>query len=391
MKKLSYEYVWIINGWEGYGISSITKTLAHLLIKDKKSLLFISISEGSLVESLKEAGFTIQCLNLNSVNLFKESIIYTISELFQNLKKISNIFNELKSCLKYVDYKILIYGSPNLTLFVSLIKSKDITKIYLMPNVIGDGYTFNINKVFYRCAFRYGKINIFANSQYTASTIASKKVRPHILYLGVETNKFDPFNETQERANFNISNKDIVFGIFARFRFTKAQDLIIEAFYQLIEETSLSNLKLLLVGFKSKDAYYQKCLRLVQTYKIEDKVIMLPETKNIVSYFSLVDVIINSRRDAEPFGLTIIEAMLMQKPVIALDLGGPSETIINGETGWLVPTPCKESFLAGMHQSIIMRDQWANMGINGRKHALINFSTETFYNNFQKIVDEIQK
>src|SRR5690606_1639192 len=111
---------------------------------------------------------------------------------------------------------------------------------------------------------------------------------------------------------------------------------------------------------------------------------------NIEDYYSLVDVMVNSRRDAEPFGLTVVEAMLMMKPLIALKLGGPSETIIDGVTGWLIEESTPEAYFLGMVAAFEKRNQWSQIGKNGRKHALNNFTSEIFYDNLLTILNNIQ-
>ena len=63
----------------------------------------------------------------------------------------------------------------------------------------------------------------------------------------------------------------------------------------------------------------------------------------------------------EPFGVTPIESMLCGIPVLTYNKEGPSETVINGETGWLVNT--KEEFVQKAYQLWISSDP----GIDPRK------------------------
>ena len=70
---------------------------------------------------------------------------------------------------------------------------------------------------------------------------------------------------------------------------------------------------------------------------------------------------------------TIIEAMMMQKPVIATNIRGSREEVIDGVTGFLVP-PKNVYALEKALEKLILDDELRNkMGIDGRKKALIQY------------------
>ena len=70
---------------------------------------------------------------------------------------------------------------------------------------------------------------------------------------------------------------------------------------------------------------------------------------------------------AEPFGLVIIEAMALGKPVIAAGDGGPVEIVGDGETGLLFEPGNSESLAAAMKQLLTDADLRKRMGLAGRK------------------------
>jgi glycosyltransferase involved in cell wall biosynthesis len=53
--------------------------------------------------------------------------------------------------------------------------------------------------------------------------------------------------------------------------------------------------------------------------------------------YMLTDVVVSASTDPEAFGRIIPEAQALGRPVIATNHGGALETVIQGETGWLVP------------------------------------------------------
>ena len=80
---------------------------------------------------------------------------------------------------------------------------------------------------------------------------------------------------------------------------------------------------------------------------------------------------------AEHFGLVPLEAMAAARPVIAVNRGGPTETIVHGETGWLAD-PRPEAFADAL--AAVLRDAGAarRMGEAGWAHVRQHFSRRAF-------------
>jgi alpha-1,3/alpha-1,6-mannosyltransferase len=80
---------------------------------------------------------------------------------------------------------------------------------------------------------------------------------------------------------------------------------------------------------------------------------------------------------AEHFGLVPLEAMAAARPVIAVNRGGPTETIVHGETGWLAD-PRPEAFADAL--AAVLRDAGAarRMGEAGWAHVRRHFSRRAF-------------
>ena len=68
---------------------------------------------------------------------------------------------------------------------------------------------------------------------------------------------------------------------------------------------------------------------------------------------------------AEPFGLVLLEAMALSRPVVATRAGGPAEIVVDGETGFLV-APSSPDALAGAMQTLLTNPPLsARMGEGG--------------------------
>ena len=91
--------------------------------------------------------------------------------------------------------------------------------------------------------------------------------------------------------------------------------------------------------------------------------------------------------DKEHFGIVPLEAMFAGTPVLAVNSGGPLETVLDGETGFLrEPTP--RAFGDALLSLIADPSQATKMGQNGRKHVEATFGTKRFENEWKILVEE---
>lgn len=83
-------------------------------------------------------------------------------------------------------------------------------------------------------------------------------------------------------------------------------------------------------------------------------------------------------RWAEPFGITVPEAMMLGVATIASDLGGLRDTLVDGETGLAVPAGDVKALAAALDRILGDRDLALRMGHAGRERALAEFSASIF-------------
>lgn len=83
-------------------------------------------------------------------------------------------------------------------------------------------------------------------------------------------------------------------------------------------------------------------------------------------------------RWAEPFGLVAVDAMMRGTAVVASACGGLTETVRDGENGFLVPPGCVDSLARGLSDLLQDRELAERMGRAGRQIGLMHF-TDTFF------------
>ncbi|MEH7308414.1 glycosyltransferase family 4 protein [Neobacillus drentensis] len=161
------------------------------------------------------------------------------------------------------------------------------------------------------------------------------------IYLGIDIEKYTLSKTIDLKTELGIDKDTILIGIIARFQKIKGQDIFVKSAKDFIQEQEVSGRKVcfILVGDNTfgdpMDAEFkQGIFDFVNNHKMTEKVVFLGERTDIPEILKSLDLLIVPSRN-ESFGMVIIEAMASGCPVIASNCDGPSEIIIENETGLL--------------------------------------------------------
>lgn len=92
----------------------------------------------------------------------------------------------------------------------------------------------------------------------------------------------------------------------------------------------------------------------------------------------------------EHFGIVPLEAMLSATPVLAANTGGPVETVLDGETGWLRSPDDVSGWTTVVSRSLQLSDnQIGAMGRKGRDRVKRMFGREKMADRLEATMDEI--
>jgi L-malate glycosyltransferase len=83
-------------------------------------------------------------------------------------------------------------------------------------------------------------------------------------------------------------------------------------------------------------------------------------------FFAACDVTLNTSKE-EPLGLSVLESLAMERPVIAFATGGIPEIVEDGRTGWLIEDKGPLPLVAALRRAKAERDQLPAMGAAGRR------------------------
>ena len=160
----------------------------------------------------------------------------------------------------------------------------------------------------------------------------------------------------------------------------KRQDLIINAFKEFSK--TRKDFKLIITGFLAdrNKKYFEELKEMAKGYNI--KFILSPDDQHLVDLYSNSYTVLFAAMN-EDLGLIPFEAGLSKKPIISVNEGGPTETILNNRSGFLVdatPTAFAEKmiYLAGRPEIV------EQMGKEGYKNISTNYSKKSFFKKYDK-------
>ncbi len=183
---------------------------------------------------------------------------------------------------------------------------------------------------------------------------------------GVSLKKFNADDKVREklRAKFNINQNQWVFMYLGRLKKDKGVLDLIEAFLKIKKE---KNTMLFLVGDDEEN--------LKKNYNSYPRITFLPHNNKPENIIQICDTFcLPSYR--EGFGLSVIEASSLKKPIISSNTYGLKDTVINKKTGLVFQVGDIEKLNDHLIYAINNKKRMKEMGYNGRDYVEENFSEE---------------
>jgi len=227
---------------------------------------------------------------------------------------------------------------------------------------------------------------VVANSAHTAQSVRELAPRAHlaVVHNGIDAARFDPalIDRAAVRRELGAAGaRRPLLGVVAQLTPWKGQDVAVEALGLLRDEGLDAHL--LLIGAAKfvaratrfdNEAFVRSLRERIAAGGLEDRVSWLGQREDVAQLVRALDVLLLPSWE-EPFGRAVIEAMALEVPVVATELGGPRELIADGREGYLVP-PREPAAWARAIRAVLERpDGGAGMGRAGRERVLREFTT----------------
>ena len=169
--------------------------------------------------------------------------------------------------------------------------------------------------------------------------------------------------------------------------------MFIESLYYVKKEVPEKTFNAVILGSdQGRKVYKKKLIRLVEQYRLQNYVKFIEKCDLMPIAYKVSDIVVSSSIEPEAFGRVSVEAQSMEKPIIASDIGGSKETIINDKTGVLFEAGKSESLSKKLIHVLNLDESTLKfIGIEGRKNVVKKFNIEKMcfstYSEYKKLIN----
>ena len=220
------------------------------------------------------------------------------------------------------------------------------------------------------------------NENYEEYLSKGKKLR--VIFRGINIDYFNQKNisilkQEKLKQEWGLSSNKFTILLPGRLTYWKGQEKFIESLNILIEDYNFTSFQAIMLGAdQGRKVYSKKLISLIERYSLNKKVKFISHCKEVPLAYSLADVVVSASIEPEAFGRVAVEAQAMGKPIIASNLGGSKETILNKKSGFLYRHDDPRDLAKSLNTVIqLSQNEIKSMGNEGRKNITKKFDVET--------------
>ncbi len=224
---------------------------------------------------------------------------------------------------------------------------------------------------------------IFSHIKKNYSKYLSDKKKLMVIFRGINVDYFDPTTKLEADEKKLLKKWDIekdkkIILLPGRLTSWKGQEVFIEAINLVNIELGYEAFYAVILGSdQGRELYKKKLIRLVEQYRLLKQIRFIDHCKDMALAYKVSDIIVSASTEPEAFGRVAVEAQSMEKPIIASNIGGSNETIIDEKTGFLYEAgnakALSQKILRTLNSGEIVLK---SIGIEGRKNIIKKFNVE---------------
>jgi glycosyltransferase involved in cell wall biosynthesis len=239
---------------------------------------------------------------------------------------------------------------------------------------------------------------IFSHINKNYSEYLKQKKKFLVIFRGINTDYFDPSATVEHEEDklikkWGITKEKKLILLPGRLTEWKGQEMFIEAINLVNKELGYEAFYAVILGSdQGRDIYKKKLIRLAEQYRLNNQLKFIENCKNMPLAYKISDIVVSSSIEPEAFGRVTVEAQAMEKPIIASNIGGSNETIINNKTGILFEAGKPESLNKKIIEVLQLDESTLkSMGNEGRKNIIKKFNIEKMcfstYSEYKKLLN----
>ena len=239
---------------------------------------------------------------------------------------------------------------------------------------------------------------IFSHINQNYSKYLDLKKKFLVIFRGINVDYFELSTILDSEENRLISdwevdrNKKTIL-MPGRLTAWKGQETFIEALNLVNKELGYDSFNAVILGSdQGRDIYTKKIKRLAEQYRLTSQLKFIEHCKNMPLAYKISDIVVSASVEPEAFGRVAVEAQSMEKPIIASDIGGSNETIIDNVTGFLFQSGNAEALSKKIIEVLQLDEsRLKSIGIEGRKNIIKKFNVEKMcfstYSEYKKLLN----
>ena len=237
---------------------------------------------------------------------------------------------------------------------------------------------------------------IFTHIKQNYTEYLSDKKKLLSIFRGINTDYFDSSTTLEADEDKLFKSWDLAVGkkiilLPGRLTAWKGQEMFLEALSKVnIQLGNDSFIAVILGNDQGRDLYKKKLIRLVEQYRLTKQIRFIDHCKNMPLAYKISDIVVSTSIEPEAFGRVAVEAQSMQKLILASNIGGSNETIIDGKSGLLFEAGNSDDLSKKIIQVMNFDpNELSKMGNFGRENVVKKFNVEKMcfstYSEYKKL------
>ena len=347
---------------------------------------FIVTSGGELlkfVDKNKVKVFRLPVQSKNPILILINAIILTFIILFNNIS--------------------IIHARSRAPAWSCLIASKITSRKFVTTFHGTYNFKSNLKKLYNSVMVRSdliiaGSNFIFSHIKENYSNYLNQKKKLLVVFRGINVDYFDPTTklETEEKKllkQWEIEKDKKIILLPGRLTTWKGQEVFIEAINLVNIELGYEAFYAVILGSdQGRDLYKKKLIRLSEQYRLTKQLRFIDHCKDMALAYKVSDIIVSASIEPEAFGRVAVEAQSMEKPIIASNIGGSNETVVDEKTGYLFKAGDAKSLSQKILKTLTIDEtQLKLIGVEGRKNIVQKFNVEKMcfstYSEYKRLIN----